>query len=112
MTGPGRLPHRYYLSRALEHGRMKSVAQDFAESRGASRVVGPVPPELQRIGRLFVQLQELRHLADYDVSTNVTRFQAVEAVRMATELTELWKGIRRTPAADLFLVAMLVRSRA
>jgi hypothetical protein len=68
----------------------------------------PVPPELRRIADAFVQLQEARHKADYNVKDPVTRIEAQTSVQMARDAFTDWATIAANVAADAFLTELLV----
>jgi hypothetical protein len=68
----------------------------------------PVPPEIQRIADAFVQLQEARHKADYNVRDPVTSVEAQTSVQMARDAFGDWETISANAASDAFLTELLV----
>ncbi len=68
----------------------------------------PVPLEIQRIAERFVQLQESRHKADYNVKDPVTSVEARTSVQMAQDAFNDWRNISSNVAADVFLTELLV----
>lgn len=104
---------REQLARSFEHGAMKSASQAFAGSGSSPWVqVGGTPTsELLRVAEAFVMLQRERHAADYDVSRSFTRGEALALVAQAEDALRDWQKCRGTPAADAYLLAMLVRAR-
>jgi hypothetical protein len=54
---------------------------------------------------LFVDLQELRHRADYDVAAKFTRLEALGAVSQAEGAHKLWPRERGTHNGKALLLA-------
>lgn len=106
---------RRQLARNYEHGQMKSAAADFANPKGAGawRSVLPTPPStaLQFVASTFVQLQEARHDADYNLSRTLSRVEVDALVTQSQTAFARWKTIRGTDEANAFLVALLVKGR-
>jgi hypothetical protein len=70
-----------------------------------------VVTSLRSVATAFVQLQEKRHTADYDSGTFWTRVEALAQVAQAQRAFTLWKTIREEPAAQAYLMALLVKKR-
>ena len=68
----------------------------------------PVPAEIQRIADCFVQLQEARHKADYNIKDSVSRVEAQTFVQMARAAFADWAVVAANPAADTYLTELLV----
>jgi hypothetical protein len=107
---------RALVSRAFAHSEMKAAASSFAGGtpRAAiARALGPspVPGELKLVAKSFVQLQEARHWADYDVSRPIYRQQALDLVEMARKAFAAWEDVKKQEAAKLFLVSLLTFER-
>ena len=68
----------------------------------------PVPPEIKRIAEAFVQLQEARHKADYNVKDPVTPVEAQTFAQMARDAFIDWATISANAASDAFLTELLV----
>lgn len=68
----------------------------------------PVPPELRQVASAFVNLQEARHEADYDLSRRFSRSEALDLIEVSEKATEAWREIRNTSEAQIFLTALLV----
>lgn len=108
--------HQNLVRRSMTHSRMKEAANAFSSHRTSrprwlaqSGMV--LAPEIQVVAAAFVALQDMRHRADYDLSAPVWRSDALEAVALATAGFEAWATVRKTPAADLLLLAMVVDPR-
>ena len=63
----------------------------------------PVPAEIQRIADAFVELQEARHKADYNIKDSVTSLEAQTFVQMARDAFTDWAAVAANPAADTYL---------
>jgi len=101
--------------RALEHGEMKQAAQNF-DGRQLPRHIQPLlstPLSLELIGvaRNFVQLQELRHEADYDVTAKFDRTTVQRQIKLAEQLFQNWNQIRGTEESKVFLAALMFGKR-
>jgi len=108
-AGEWKKPHqRIALARAFEHRRMKSAcartsAQKFPVYSAASG------NHLRHVARTFVDLQDLRHLADYDNAGKWTRTEVMETIRQVTTAFTSWKAIEKEGIADDFLLQLLIQ---
>jgi hypothetical protein len=90
-TQQAQVAYRQVIARGLEHGGMKSACRSFAGGqlplvvRRGLPAGFVVPDELRNVAQAFVDLQEQRHLADYDLSWNLTRAQALDLVQQADQ---------------------------
>ncbi len=111
LSGAGREPARVALSRSFEHKAMADACKDLA--RGAQsklRVAlggATVPQQLLDVARAFVELQEARHRADYDLSVQFSRQEALGLVQSAAQAFADWDASRKTVPADVLLAAMV-----
>lgn len=99
------------VQRALEHGAMKEAAKRFEAGtlpdHVRSLLTNPLPAPLVSVARSFVRLQEMRHMADYDVASRFERARAKNAVALATQLFVDWEAIRNTDDARVFLASLM-----
>lgn len=104
---------RGQLARSFDHGAMKRASQAFAGGATSPWVtVGGAPPGgLVRVAEAFVVLQRERHAADYDVSRSFTRDETLALIAQAEDALEDWDDARGTPAANAYLLALLVKAR-
>lgn len=72
-----------------------------------SLVALPVQPELVSVAATFVDLQEARHVADYDLSRNLTKIEARKYVNDVQTAYVDWAAVRHTSNAAIFLAALL-----
>lgn len=76
-------------------------------------------PQLKRVADAFVELQEARHQADYDLAHRLTRTEVIDLVDRVESATAARHSIRKTPPgsksytleARIFLAALLVHDR-
>jgi len=69
------------------------------------------PAEIKTVARAFVDLQELRHLADYDTDTIFNRPDTLLLVQQTEEAFAAWNRVTRFPEAQIFLCAILFAKR-
>lgn len=99
------------VQRSLVHGTMKAAAKSFESGslpdyirNLASR---PIPRQIPSIAHAFVQLQEERHKADYDVSDRFDRARAQSATAIAVQLFADWEQVRNSDDARVFLASLV-----
>jgi len=66
---------------------------------------------LRAVAKTFAQLQEQRHIADYDNGTFWTRTEALAWVKSAEQAFAVWKSIRSEEIAQAYLVSLVVKKR-
>jgi hypothetical protein len=82
-------PYRRAIARGFDHRTMKEACRRFAGGnvshamRRRLPTAFVVPMALRNVARAFVELQEQRHSADYDLSQNFTR--ATRTVRKSVQ---------------------------
>jgi uncharacterized protein (UPF0332 family) len=91
---------RDILAREFEHGAMRKAIE---------RTRASLIPDLKIVGVAFVELQQSRHLADYDNSKTWTRTQVLTEISKARTAIRVWRMVRTTPAAEDFLLSLLCR---
>ncbi len=104
---------RNALGRMFDHGLMKRVS-----SRGADAKRTPFAGEdqsavssLRFVAEAFVQLQDQRHIADYDNGKIWANWEALEEFGRSQNAFEAWAKIKHTDIAQDYLVSLLIRSR-
>ena len=112
-TGSERRPVRLTLRRAFAHTTAVEVAKEFAQKRAPKKMVPAldgvvVLQELADVCAAFVELYGARHDADYDLSRDFTRSEALDLIELVEEAFKTWEGVRKTPAARVCLLSMLV----
>lgn len=106
--------HNPGLARAFDHRTMK-----ITSLRLLSPIEFPFTGEdpdvvvrLRSVAKSFVELQENRHLADYDNSTTWIATDALTLVKSAELAFARWHIIRQKPIAQDYLVALLFKNRS
>jgi len=70
-----------------------------------------VPPPLQRVAQAFINLQEERHVADYDSHEQWTLTDVQALVNTARSAFHDWLLVRADPLAGNYLLSMLLGKR-
>ena len=96
---------RSILARTFEHGKMKGICDEVMKSVKGG---GSLPPELNTVAHIFIQLQQHRHTADYDNSKQWSRTDVVNVLTLATDAFNAWIAIRTQDAAQDFLLQLFL----
>ena len=109
------------VARSFEHQVVRAAAAALGDlSRKPAQthwlrahVDDPISPELTLVCDAFVELQEQRNKADYDVGANFTRLEANGFVNLARRAHSIWPLQRNTHNAQTFILASakLLRAR-
>ena len=70
-----------------------------------------IPQDLQDVAHAFTDLQAERHRADYNYAARFTRIDVQATVSQVRDAFEQWATVRKDPAADYYLVALLTGNR-
>ena len=89
--------------RALEHGEAR-------RRFGNSERMQVFPHGIQDFGNSFVDMQKLRHTADYDPDAQFTRLQVLEIIIAAEDAIAALDGADRE-AKHAFAIYILLRQR-
>jgi hypothetical protein len=113
-----RAPFREFAGRAFVHGKMKAVCEEFAKTTPKSELLKPFWANLQVANNLevrtiaenFIDLQEQRHAADYDLSRHFSRQDANIAADQAEEAIEAWNKLKgqHEDLALLFALSLML----
>ena len=112
VSGGERQALRNCLGRAFDHGVMKRVARQFADRNLSPKLNPglnglPLQEEIVRVADTFVDLQQYRHEADYDMERRFTRVEVLNIVGEAERALVDWHAVRQSVQADTFLVGLL-----
>jgi hypothetical protein len=109
---------RNFAGRAFVHGKMKSVCEDFQKQIPSSKILRPwwgrLPiadnPDLILIASAFVDLQQQRHTADYDLSTLSLRADARNAATSVQQSMAAWSKLQtlEPEIAKLFATSLML----
>ncbi len=99
--------------RAFAHRDMRNACQEIAKpSRLLLPLIAlPLEADLKTVADIFVELQELRHFADYDLSKSFSRIEVLGIITKANSAISAWANIRNAPNANVFLAALLLNNR-
>ena len=86
------------LARAFDHGRMKSASLKCKSAN----------TDLRAVASAFVELQQSRHLTDYDNAKMWTRVETIELIDMAAGAFKDWTAVRGQRMAQDFLLSLLI----
>jgi len=96
-------PFRQVLGRAYTHGVMKETCKSFGGGtlkKGVAKGLPTgftIPGEIQRLADAFVDLQDYRHLADYDLTE---RFKRSDVLTLITEVRKHSEKFRNLPPSN------------
>ncbi len=113
-TAHNRARLRHFAGRAFVHSKMKAVCEEFTKSTPKSELLKPFWNELQvpanaevrTIAMNFVELQGLRHSADYELARHFSRKDATTAVAQAAESIDAWKQLKAQQEELSLLMAL------
>ncbi len=89
---------------------MRKASQQFANRK----IAGQVPQaaaHVKSVASAFDELQELRHLADYDESEKWTRARALDVVNLARTAFRDWRAVRTDKIGQDYLLQLLIQRR-
>lgn len=102
--------------RAFTHNDMASVCRQFAHGsvanlNDATRTLVTLPLEagLISVAKAFVELQEARHMADYDTSVSFIKPEALRLTGMASAAFTHWEAVKASANATAFLAALMLQ---
>jgi len=112
--GPGlneELRNRVY--RWFDHGAMYQVAKAFRQDvetiHNSKVILFPKNNLLVRMtAQHFVDLQELRHSADYDPGAVFVRTDVLESIDNLVSIFKVWPSVRDTPQGNALLLSFLL----
>jgi hypothetical protein len=104
-------PLRTALARAFDHGTMKAASNRILSLKDFP-FVGEDPAlvnKLRFVAQTFSQLQEDRHFADYNLTSDLDPVEALTQVESAQEIFNAWPTIRTEQIAQAYLVSLLAK---
>lgn len=101
------------LARMFDHKQMKAASKAAIGNPREGKLPGSGPEALlSAVATTFVDLQEARHRADYDVETEFKHSEAALYVELARVTFEAWAEVKDEPLAQRYLYSLLFRDRA
>ena len=98
---------RSILARTFDHVKMKGTCDDHVKSFYSSGQPSS-GVQLKNVAYTFVQLQEMRHTADYNNAVVWSRSDAIGAIDMASAAFSDWRAIRDQDAAQDYLLQLFL----
>ncbi len=98
-TQNAQAPLRYVLGRAFVHATMKQACISFAGGTLKASVAKglptsfSIPQPVQQVAATFVELQEHRHVADYDLTGRFRRSEVLTLIEQAAAVTADFKRL-------------------
>lgn len=109
-------PYRNVIARAFSHTVMKAACTAFGGGTLKDTVIKGLPrnpagryeiePEIQKISRRFVALQEKRHFADYDRSEQFKRSDVLELIEVTKDRIEKFSALPMSDGKRFFLTCL------
>ncbi|HET6573868.1 MAG TPA: hypothetical protein VFG68_09720 [Fimbriiglobus sp.] len=107
---------RSSVARVYSHGEMRAASVALVQNtlpRAIRSLVSSVPDDLHSVAQALIDLQEDRHRADYDLrpAGGFTREMARVRIRQTRDAFVAWERVRTDPAAEVYLIAMLLHQK-
>jgi len=104
---------RGQAQRAFTHGEMRAACKQLTQGSELflTLLEQPVEPEIRDVAEIFVELQQQRHAADYDLAQTFDQLDVLRTVEQSRAAMSGWRKVRNTPNANVFLAALLLNSR-
>lgn len=103
-AGPRDVAFRQLAARAFVHGKMKSACKEFVKTnpQEVHDLLRPFWVRLsiannqhtRLVSQTFIDLQDERHSADYDLSVTFSRQDAIHAVTRAEASVNAWRQLK------------------
>ena len=107
---PEVINHR--IQRWFDHAEMKRVCGRFLNDKLDQPLLGLIGQvssrELRQVCQTFVQLQDARHSADYDLGYSVTADECFEFIETAAAAITTWQSIKYSAEANIFILSLLL----
>ncbi|MBY0502515.1 MAG: hypothetical protein K2X03_01305 [Bryobacteraceae bacterium] len=108
---------RAQLARMFDHRRMKEASviilkQIKMKNSEPATLDEVVRMRLWIVAEAFVELQELRHRADYDLAAPFDQLTAAASVALAGEAFKAWVEIKDEPLSQRYLYSLLFKERS
>jgi len=102
----------YRIQRWFEHAEMKRICGRFLPAKldqPLRDLIGETASvDLQNVARSFIQLQDARHRADYDLSYDLTWEQARQYIELSVGAIGAWERISSSAEANIFILSLLL----
>jgi len=101
------------INRTYGHGDMNEISKAFASGEWP-KAFDPVKPifsvsqELKAVAQAFVDLQQARHDADYNLAKKFTRSETLTRLDQSGKAFEAWDEVRKDDLARIYLACFLL----
>ena len=106
------------IRRAYNHGTMRSVCEVYSRARTRPfpsphdlLLRAPIDPRIHDIAAVFLELQEARNQADYDLLSTVSVRDTDHLITVARRAVRDLRVIESLPETSVFLTALLLADR-
>jgi uncharacterized protein (UPF0332 family) len=106
-------PFRQVLGRAYAHGIMKDACRSFGGGTLRKGVLKglptgfTIPEEIRELAMTFVELQDKRHLADYDLTERFNRSDVLMLIEQVEERVEDFRNLAPSNEKRFFVACLL-----
>lgn len=103
------------VSRVFNHADMLKSCRQWSQTAPPLIIYeltgGPIHARLNSVAKTFIEMQEARHEADYDVSARLSRSTVLQRIE-ATELAfKDWSAMSKTDQGIAFLASLAFATR-
>jgi uncharacterized protein (UPF0332 family) len=108
--------YRHTLGRAFAHGAMNQACKSFGGGSLKESVIKglprdasgkyPIPQAIQNAARMFADLQEKRHRADYDLTERFTRSEVLGLIEQAEVRMTAFSELPNSDEKNFFLACL------
>jgi len=107
---PEAINHR--IQRWFDHAEMRRVCAKFLNDKLDQPLLGLIgsvtPKELQQVCRTFIELQDARHRADYDLGYSLTPKECFQFIDGSAAAIGTWRDINDSAEANIFILSLLM----
>jgi uncharacterized protein (UPF0332 family) len=107
------------IARAYDHGKMSKISKSFAmgdlprklrplKSTFSDPARKPIVDRLKSVARTFVDLQDARHEADYNLRKRFNRAEVKDLIDLVESAFSDWNLIRKDDLARIYLTCFLL----
>jgi hypothetical protein len=105
-------PYRHVLGRAFAHAVMKDACKSFGGGtlkKGVAKGLPgsfAIPAEIRELAETFVDLQEWRHLADYDLTERFKRSDVLSLIHLVEDRIQAFGQLASSNEKRFFLACL------
>ena len=100
------------IQRWFDHAEMKKVCGRFLPTKHSApllqRIGSSASADLQLVCRAFIEMQESRHSADYDLSWTITRSEVLQYLERTQTAFQAWERLEGSAEANIFILSLLL----